>query len=121
MEKIKVTELMSKLGYRVCGGGKYNYQCYGKNARLMMFGDDDNLLFGECVYDTVSLNVYELSYLRARDEKDQAIRYVWRHPDYKVAYRKEVALLRESNGWIEIPYKLASLDGVLDSLLKSLG
>lgn len=116
MEKIKITELMFKLGYKVCGGGKYLNQCYGKNARLMMFGDDDNLLFAECIYDAHTLNVYEISDLTGKAEKGQPLRYVWRHPDYKVAYRKEAALLRETKGWAELPYKQISLDSVLASI-----
>lgn len=118
METIKITELMSKLGYRICGGGKYYANCYGKNARLMLFGDDDNLLFGECVFDTVNLQVYEITYLQGRDEKDQSMPYVWRHPDFKVAYRKETALLRETKGWTALPHKQISLDSVLESISK---
>ena len=118
MEKIKITELMFKLGYKVCGGGKYLNQCYGKNARHMMLGDDDNLVFAECIYDTNSLNVYELNYLQGKDEKGQNIRYVWRHPDFKVAHRKEAALLRETPGYTELPHKQISLPGVLYSITK---
>lgn len=118
MENIKITELLFKLGYKVCGGGKYKQLCYGKNARTMMFGDEDNLLFAECVYDTNSLWVYDLSYLHGLDEKGQTLRYVWRHPDFKVAHRKEAALLRETKNYIELPYKQMSLSGVLDSITK---
>lgn len=86
----------------------------------MRFGDDDNLIFGECVFNTNDLNIYELSFLQGKDEKGQTLKYVWRHPDYKAAYRKEAALLRETKNYVELPYKQMSLDGVLDSLLKSL-
>jgi hypothetical protein len=120
MDKIKLSELMHTMEHKICGGGKYNSQCYGKNARLMMFGDDDNLVFGECVFDANNLMVYEVSYLQGRDDRDQSIRYVWRHPDYKAAYRKEAALLRETKNWTELPYKQFSLDSVLDCLKKHL-
>lgn len=118
MENIRLIQLLGKLGYRVCSGGKYHSNCYWKNARLMRFGDDNNLIFAECVFDTNNLNIYELSYLQGKDEKGQSIKYLWRHPDYKAAYRKEAALLRETKNYVELPYKQVSLDGVLDSLTK---
>jgi hypothetical protein len=116
MDNIRLHQLLNKLDHRMCNGGKYNSHCYGKNARVLRFGDDDNQLFAECVFDSNTLNVYELGYLQGKNEQGQTIKYLWRHPDYKVAYRKEAALLRESNKYIETPYKQVSLDGVLDSI-----
>ena len=120
MSEIFITQLLTKLNYRICGGGKYTYQCYGKNARKMMFGNDDNLLFAECIFDTKNMLVYEISYLQGKDEKGQPMRYVWRHPEYKAAYRKEAALLRETTGYTELQYKQISFESVMDSIIKSL-
>lgn len=116
MENIRLHQLLNKLDHRICGGGKSYFNCYGKNTRVLRFGEGDNQLFAECVFEPSTLDVYELSYLQGKNEQGQTIKYLWRHPEYKVAYRKEVALLRESNNYVEQPYKQVSLDGVLDCI-----
>ena len=88
MENIRLHKLLGEVGHRICGGGKSHFNCYGKNTRVLRFGDGDNQLFAECVFEPSTLDVYELSYLQGKNEQGQTIKYLWRHPEYKVAYRK---------------------------------
>ena len=121
MESITITELMRRLNYQISNGGPYLWNCYGKSARYMTFGDiGDNYinLYAECVFDTNNLEVYELRFLHGKDEQGKTIQYVWRHPEYKSAYRKEAALWREAGHQPELPYKQLSLTGVIDNITK---
>ena len=121
MEYITITELMRRLNYQISSGGPYLWNCYGKSARYMMFGDigdHDINLYAECVFDTNNLEVYEIRFLHGKDEQGKTIQYVWRHPEYKSAYRKEAALWREAGDQPELPYKQLSLTGVIDNITK---
>lgn len=57
---MKLLEVIIAAEGRVCGGEKYQWNCYGDHARFMEFTDVDGQEFCNVVFDTKTFTVYEV-------------------------------------------------------------
>lgn len=57
---MKLIDIIQAAEGRVRGGEKYQWKCYGDNARFMEFADADGLEFCNVVFDTKTYDVYEI-------------------------------------------------------------
>lgn len=117
METISLQSLLMKIQYRISSGCKFKRNCYGKNARKFCFGEEGEEPFGHVVFNDYHSEIYEISYYHGTDEKGTTVSYLWRHPEYKVDYRKESAILRDKGEYSDPTYKQTSLDSVVNGLV----
>lgn len=77
---MKIDKVNEAFGHRIVGGSGYMWNCYGSNARYLDYESMHG--YGSAVYDTVTLDVYEVT---VNDTQDN-FRYRWLNPETKQDY-----------------------------------
>ncbi len=82
---MKLIDVIVAAEGRVCGGEKFQWHCWGDNARFMEFADADGMEFCDVVFDTKTYEVYDLNLFVPGTEQC----FKWFNPEFKDAYVNE--------------------------------
>lgn len=98
---MKIQELLERFGYKLSGGSKYCWNCYGENAWRVEYQEEV-----EFIYDLVTHELYEVNVWC--DERKESLIYVV--PEYEIALFDEA----DERGFpIAVENKVFSLQSIL--------
>lgn len=101
------SEIIQAAQYKIVEGSDYQWQCYGKNARMLDFTSDGGDSGVNCIFDSVDQTIYEVCVYPKKGEC-----YRWVNPEYLSALKKEYKkreldfnMATESEKWIVLENK----------------
>lgn len=108
---ITMKNFLDTIKYRITDGGKYQWSCYGPNARMIDGADKSGYTDGwsaSIVFDTETQEVYEASVYDYKN--DRAYRLI--NPDYVTAHEEEAKSrgVDFQQAWDDIEYTDLDVD-----------
>ena len=82
---ITLNQFLEASGYKISGGGKYGWNCYGFNAYFIDCANEDLKCSSSVIFDTYTQVVYEVGVWDELNSRD----YEWRNPSHIDSYMKE--------------------------------
>ena len=99
---MELQDFLNLINHRITGGDKFEWECYGPNARTIDSFLSDDETSASVVFDTVNQVVYEATVIDELNDKP----FRWINPDFKDAYYAE-AKARDCNpnqAWDDVEY-----------------
>ena len=85
-------EVLDMVPPKIVGGDKYNWTCYGDNARYLDMENNVDIIFDEKTQE-----VYEITIRSSDDDNAADSDAVWRSPEHEPAYLNELKENRKLN------------------------
>ena len=104
---MKLLDIMTQCGARVCDGAEYQWTCYGPMAHIMEFADVTGEPFCSIVFDKKNYTVYEVEVF----VPGQTQVFKWHDADHEPAHNLEA---QERNVDITVAYDDVKYDRVVD-------
>ena len=112
---MKLIDVILAAEGRVTGSEKYQWKCYGDNARYLDFVDVDGMDFCSVIFDTKTFNVYQIDlHVPGTDQC-----FKWLNPEFMSLLFNEarVRAIDPFQAWDEVRYtELTDLDTVIEYL-----
>ena len=110
---ITLNEFLEASGYKISGGGKYGWACYGFNAYFIDCANEDLKCTSSIIFDTKTQEVFEVGVWDELNSKD----YEWRNPSHIDSYMKEFSQ-RGQSAYIgkDAPIELDLSEDMLEKL-----
>ena len=110
---ITLNEFLEASGYKISGGGKYGWACYGFNAYFIDCANEDLKCTSSIIFDTSTQEVFEVGVWDELNSKD----YEWHNPSHIDSYMEESSQ-RGQSAYIgkEAPIELDLSEDMLEKL-----
>jgi hypothetical protein len=104
---MKLMDIITQCGARVCEGADYQWECYGHDAHIMEFADVAGEPYCSIVFDKKNYMVYEVQVVVPG--QDQVFK--WQDGDYEPAHNREA---KKRNVDITLAWDDVKYDRVVD-------
>jgi hypothetical protein len=104
---MKLMDMITQCGARVCEGADYQWECYGINAHIMEFADVTGEPYCSIVFDKKNYTVYEAEIVVPG--QDQVFK--WHDAEHEPAYNREA---KKRNVDITVAWDDVKYDKVAD-------
>lgn len=111
-----IKDIIPMLKWRVSGGAKYMWKCYGNDCRITDFGDYNDTYHVSAVYDVETARIVELTgYGSLFTLTSDDLPWRWIDPDFVIAYETECKNknINSSIAWDDVRYNDIDKDEVL--------
>jgi hypothetical protein len=104
---MKLMDVITQCGARVCEGADYQWECYGPNSHIMEFADVTGEPYCSIVFDKKNYMVYELEiFIPGQDQV-----FKWQDSEHEPAHNREA---QKRNVDITLAYDDVKYDKVAD-------
>jgi len=104
---MKLMDVITQCGARVCEGSDYQWECYGHDAHILEFADVVGEPYCSIVFDKKNYMVYELEiFIPGQDQV-----FKWQDSEYETAHNREA---KKRNVDITLAYDDVKYDKVAD-------
>ncbi len=80
---MQIIDFLNEVRPLITGGCKFEWNCYGPNARFLDFGDHSSI-----VYDFETQKIYEVTFIE-KQNPELYVAFKWIDSEYKKEYVKE--------------------------------
>lgn len=86
--QMKIEDFLKAIHYKISEGTKFQWECFGKNARIIDYGGEDPRYDISCTFDYITGEVFILDFY----DYDREVEYRFINPNYRDAYDSEAKL-----------------------------
>lgn len=99
---MELNDFLKMIEYKITDGSKYQWDCFGPNARYIDYYDESLGVSASVAFDTVTQTVYEATIIDEVADRP----YRWMNPDFKEVYYAEAKIRKcdPDQAWDDVKY-----------------